>query len=234
LFEEGRRFDEQGDYIKALVEYREVIRLVPEHANANYCIARLLAIQFQQGDYVTSGPFPQIVEHYRIALRGGYEGAKRGLCEFLFNGDHDGEQGECRPHPDHWEEILEHYKSVAAKAQAESDALSGRPDLLCTASLAHTLYAQIVMTCTSTAENNAAALVLAESELRIAVTQDPRSLKANTDLASCLMKGRKAADAIEYFKLALAIQPNHSYAIASLNNLEIYVKQVTKKKNYEL
>ena len=66
------------------------------------------------------------------------------------------------------------------------------------------------MTCTNSAENNAAALVLAESELRIAVTQNPRSLKAITDLSTCLMKAKKAADSIEYFKLALTIQPNYS------------------------
>ncbi len=144
----------------------------------------------------------------------------------MVDANHDGEQGECRPNPDHWEEILEHYKTVAAKAQAESDALSDRPDLLAAASLAHNLYAQVVMTCTSNAENNAAALELAESELRIAVTQDPRSLKAITDLATCLMKAKKSANAIETFKLALTIKPNYSYAMASLKSLEIYEKQV--------
>jgi tetratricopeptide (TPR) repeat protein len=220
LFEEGVRFDEQGDYIKALSKYREVFGLVPEHAEANYRVGRLLVIRRWQSDFVTSGPFLKIVEHYRIAERGGYEGAKLALCELLFNGDHDGEQGECRPHPDNWEEILEFFKIKAVKVQAKSDALPENGKLLADASLAHNLYAQVVMTCTDNAENNAAALVLAESVLRIAVRQNPRSLKATTDLATCLMKAKKAVDAILEFKLALIIQPSNSYAIDSLKNLE--------------
>ena len=220
LFEEGRRFDDHGDYINALSKYREVIGLVPEHAEANYRVGRLLVIRRWQSDFVNSGPFWKIVEHYRIAERGGYEGAKLALCELLFNGDHDAEQGECRPHPDNWEEILEFFKIKAVKVQAKSDASPGNDKLLADASLAHNLYAQVVMTCTDNAENNAAALVLAESVLRIAVRQNPRSLKATTDLATCLMKAKKAVDAILEFKLALIIQPSNSYAIDSLKNLE--------------
>ncbi len=103
------------------------------------------------------------------------------------------------------------------------------------------------MTCTSNEENNAAALVLAEKVLRLAVKQIPRSLRATTDLATCLMKAascvtldpcaskattdriclaryRQAECAIVYFKDALIIQPNYSYAIASIKNLEEWLK----------
>jgi tetratricopeptide (TPR) repeat protein len=232
LFEEGRRFDEDGDYVKALSKYREVIGLVPEHAEANYCVSRLLFMRRSQGDFVTSGPFWKIVEHYRIAERGGYEGAKLALCELLFNGDHDGEQGECRPHPDNWEEILEFFKIKAVKVQAKSDALPENGKLLADASLAHNLYAQVVMTCTDNAENNAAALVLAESVLLIAVTQNPRSLKATTDLASCLVKAKKVERAILEFKLALIIQPSFSYAIDSLKILEEWLIFYQKTPDY--
>ena len=220
LFEEGRRFDEHGDHIKALVKYREVIGLSPEHAGANYCIGRLLDLRFHQGDFVTSGPFLGIVEHYRIAERGGYEGAKLALVQMLFNGDHDGEEGECIPNPENWEEILEFFETEAVKTQTKSDAFPANDTYLNDASKAHNLYAQVVMTCTSNEENNAAALALAESVLRIAVDQDPRSFKAASDLATCLMKAKKVEPAIRQFKLALIIQPNHSYAIASLKILE--------------
>ena len=100
-----------------------MIGLVSEHSEDNYCVGRLLVIRNWQGDFVTSGPFWKNFEHYRIAECGGYEGTKLPLCESLFNGDHDGEQGECRPHPGDWEEILEFFKTKAVKAQAKSDAL---------------------------------------------------------------------------------------------------------------
>ena len=71
---------------------------------------------------------------------------------------------------------------------ALSDASPGNPELLAAASKANNLSAVVVMTCTSNAENNAAALELAEIVLRLAVKQNPRSLRATTDLATCLMK----------------------------------------------
>ena len=104
------------------------------------------------------------------------------------------------------------------------------------------------MTCTSNAENNAAALELAEKVLRLAVKQNPRSLRATTDLAASLMKAascvtldpcsphtaktdlvclaryRQVECAIIYFKAALKIQPDYCYAKASIKSLEEWLK----------
>ena len=109
-----------------------------------------------------------------------------------------------------------YFKSLAAQAEAETS-----PDQLSlfAASLAHITYGQVLMIC-STEEDHVAAHVLAEIELRMAVEQNPRSVRANTDLGTCLMRVQKNADAIVYFKLALVIRPNYSVAIESLKYVE--------------
>ena len=73
-----------------------------------------------------------MVEHFRIADRGGCEQAKAGLFKFLVNG----ENGNLKPHPDHFEEIVEYYKSLAAQAEAEAETSPDQLSLLA-ASLAH-------------------------------------------------------------------------------------------------
>ena len=167
LFEEGCAFDRHSDDVNALFKFRKVIELEPLHANSNYCIGRLLAHKFIQGHFISSGSFSQIVEHFRIADRGGCKQAKAGLFKFLVNG----ENGNLRPHPDHFKEIVGYFKSLAAQAEAETS-----PDQLSlfAASLAHITYGQVLMIC-STEEDHVAAHVLAESELRMAVEQNPRS-----------------------------------------------------------
>ena len=55
LFEEGCAFDRHSDDVNALFKFRKVIELEPLHANSNYCIGRLLAHKFIQGDVPTRG-----------------------------------------------------------------------------------------------------------------------------------------------------------------------------------
>ena len=198
---------------------------IEKFSNLIQCIGRLLSRLFYQRDLVNSGPFPLIVEHLRIADRGGCKQAKNCLCQVLLNGNHVGELGECRPHPMDFEEVLEHYKLVVAKVEAENMASPGHPALLAASSLAHLDYALALMTCYNP-EDHVAVHVLAESELRIAVEQNPRSFKANTDLATCLMRVKRNADAIDCFKLVLAIRPNNLYATESLKYVEGQVKIV--------
>ena len=221
----GLELDRHGAFNDAMSKYREILELDPMHADTHYSIGRLLSRQFYQRDLVNSGPFPLIVEHLRIADRGGCKQAKNCLCQVLLNGNHVGELGECRPHPMDFEEVLEHYKLVVAKVEAENMASPGHPALLAASSLAHLDYALALMTCYNP-EDHVAVHVLAESELRIAVEQNPRSFKANIDLATCLMRVKRNADAIDCFKLVLAIRPNNLYATESLKYVEGQVKIV--------
>ncbi len=221
----GLELDRHGAFNEAMSKYREILELDPMHADTHYSIGRLLSRLFYQRDLVNSGPFPLIVEHLRIADRGGCKQAKNCLSQVLLNGNHVGELGECRPHPMDFEEVLEHYKLVVAKVEAENMASPGHPALLAASSLAHLDYALALMTCYNP-EDHVAVHVLAESELRIAVEQNPRSFKANTDLATCLMRVKRNADAIDCFKLVLAIRPNNLYATESLKYVEGQVKIV--------
>jgi hypothetical protein len=115
----GLELDRHGAFNEAMSKYREILELDPMHADTHYSIGRLLSRLFYQRDLVNSGPFPLIVEHLRIADRGGCKQAKNCLCQVLLNGNHVGELGECRPHPMDFEEVLEHYKLVVAKVEAE-------------------------------------------------------------------------------------------------------------------
>ena len=60
LFEEGCAFDRHSDDVNALFKFRKVIELEPLHADSNYCIGRLLAHKFLQGDFISSGSFSQL------------------------------------------------------------------------------------------------------------------------------------------------------------------------------
>ena len=124
LKEEGFAFDHHSDDINSLSKCRKVI----EHD----CICRLLAHKLSQVDFINSGSFPQIVEHFRIADRGGCRQANAGLFKFLVNG----ENCNLKPHPDHFKEIVDYYKSLAAQAKAEAETSPDRLSLLA-ASLAH-------------------------------------------------------------------------------------------------
>ena len=53
--------ERHGDDIEAMFKYREVIQLYPEHADANYYLARLLSLRFVRGDFVASGDHSQIM-----------------------------------------------------------------------------------------------------------------------------------------------------------------------------
>ncbi len=126
MFEEGCAFDRHSDDIIALFSLRKSIEHEPLHANSNYCIGRLLAHKLFQGDFKSSDSFSQIVKHFRIADRGGCKQAKAGLLKFLVNG----ENGNLRPHPDHFKEIVDYYKSLAAQAEAEAETSPDRLSLL--------------------------------------------------------------------------------------------------------
>jgi hypothetical protein len=180
----------------------------------------LLTLRYYQGDFFNSGSFLQIAERYKIADSGGCTFAKTNLYVLLFNGE-NGENGEFKPSPENYEEIVEHFKLCVSKAEAEYQASQDNASLLA-AAFSHNLYAQVVFTC-STTENFAANIIIAESESRIAVAQNPSCLKYNADLASILTEANNIVGAIDYFKKALAIKPNCSYA---LEMLEILQKQV--------
>jgi len=124
-----------------------------------------LAHKLFLGDFITSGSFPQIFEHLSIADRGGCkQQAKAGLFKFQVYG----ENGNLRP--DHFKEIIECFKSLAAQAETEAETSLDQHSLLA-ASLAHITCGQVFMI-SSTEEDHAAARELAESELRIAVVQN--------------------------------------------------------------
>ena len=222
LFKMGIQLDGHGDYINAISKYREVIELEPEHPDANYCIARLLSQRYNQNDFVNSGSFAQIIDHFKIAVRGGCKIAKNSMIKLLLNGEH-GENGECKPNPDNYKEILDHYKLFVAEAEAELQTSPTAEALLIASSLTHNLLAEVLIIC-STTENFAANIIFAESESRIAVAQNPSCLKVNIDLASVLMMRNNTAGAIDCLKMFLVIRPNYSQVIEILKSIE---KQVT-------
>ena len=88
------------------------------------------------------------------------------MRQFQFNGDHDGPEGACIPDSKDYPELVLHYKTRAAEAQAESDTSPGKADLLAASSVAHQMHAAVLVACATT-ENNEA--MLAESEFRLAV-----------------------------------------------------------------
>jgi tetratricopeptide (TPR) repeat protein len=221
LFKMGSEFDRQHDYINAILKYREVLELEPEHPDANYCIARLLFERYNQNDFVNSGSFARIIDHFKIAESGGCKIAKNSMIKLLFNGEH-GENGECKPNPDNYKEILDHHKLLVSEAEVELQT-SPTAALLIASSLTHNLLAEVLIMC-STTENFPANIIFAESESRIAVAQNPSSSKVNIDLASVLMKRNDIAGAIDCLKTFLIIRPNHSEVIERLKILE---KQVT-------
>ena len=224
LFAMGVELDYHGEFLKAISKYREVIELEPKHADAHNCIARLMTLRYYQGDFFNSGSFLQIAEHYKIADSGGCTFAKKNLYVLLFNGE-NGENGEFKPSPENYKEIVEHFKLIVSKAEAEYQELRDNASLLA-AAFSHNQYAQVVFTC-STTENFAANIIIAESESRIAVAQDPSCSKYNADLASILTEANNIMGAIDYFKKALVIKPNCSYALEMLKSLQ---KQVNVMK----
>ena len=57
LFAQGLELERHSDIIKAIIAYRAVIQLEPEHADAHSCLARLLSIEFLRGHRVISGRY---------------------------------------------------------------------------------------------------------------------------------------------------------------------------------
>jgi tetratricopeptide (TPR) repeat protein len=216
LFVEGFELDRRGDKTEALDQYREVIKLDPNHAEAHYNIARLLSQYFKSGDFVTSGSFENIVEHFQEAERCGYPKcvtlAEHGRIELLLFGEH-GDLEKCfSPNRAHHEMILQHFKSLASthvEASAEKSELVE-------AALIKFDYAQALMIC-ATPENFPESCALAINELRSAVSQDSGSLTANTALATVLMQAGQNEEATNLFRRSLELRPGFLYPMAMVD-----------------
>ena len=112
LFTQGRELERYGDDIGAMSKYREVIQLYPEHADANYCLARLLSLRFYNGDFVVSGDHSQIIKHYEVAHRGGCKLAMHNMRKLQYQGDH--REKIAQPSDKDCVALVEHFRTFAA------------------------------------------------------------------------------------------------------------------------
>lgn len=216
LFTQGRELERYGDDIGAMSKYREVIQLYPEHADANYCLARLLSLRYYNGDFVVSGDHSQIIKHYEVAHRGGCKLAMHNMRKLQYQGDH--REKEAQPSDKDCVALVEHFRTFAAEAQAVSDASPGQADLLVASSNAHFMFAHVVIRC-SCAGTLPAAYTIAETEMLLSVKQDPSSFSKHAQLANIYWKSNMIDSAMTCFEKALKIKPNYTYAIQSLKSL---------------
>ena len=221
LFAEAYMLDRRGDKFEALDQYREVIKLDPNHAEAHYNIARVLSQYFTSGDFVTSGSFESIIEHFREAERCGcaqcVKLAEHGRIELLLFGEHGDLEKTFAPNAAHHAMILQHFKSLASTLV---EALAAK-SLLVEAALIKFDYAQALMTC-AMPENLPESCALAIHELRIAVSLDHDSLTANTALATVLMQAGENAEAIEVFRRSLELRPGY---MVPMKMIDLLMKQ---------
>jgi tetratricopeptide (TPR) repeat protein len=218
LFTRGMDLERYGDNIEAMSKFREVIELDPKHGNANYSLARLQNIRFINGDFVASGEYSQIIGHYEAAHRGGCKEAMHSMRKLQFHGDHR-KEGVCIPSDKDCVALVEHFKTHAAEAQAESDASPGQADLLAASSKAHIMFSEVVVVC-SDPTTLPAAFIIAEGEMRLSVEQDPSSFTKHAYLANVLCERNMIHSGMVWFKKALKINPNYLDAIDALKYLE--------------
>ena len=133
-----------ANFSRHFLSIEKLSKLEPKHVDAHNCIGRLLTLRYYQGNFFNSGSFLQIAEHYKIADSGGCTFAKKNLYVLLFNGE-NGENREFKPSPENYEEIVEHFKLFASKAEAEYQASPENASLL--AAAFSLVFSQPLRTC---------------------------------------------------------------------------------------